>query len=538
MILISKILNRVLFATFLVALTPFLVSAQNSLSLSVSPTLFEMTANPSQEWSSSVRIINPNPYELVVYVEAVNFAPQGEAGQGKFLPVIEDETPKTTLAEWLEFDRTEVVIPAEQTIELPFTIAVPENAQPGGHFAAILVGTKPPENDQQRSRVETSQVVTSLLFLRVSGEVVENGQIRSFRTLDSVLERPEATFEMRFENTGNVHLLPQGEIRILNMWGQERGIVPINRDTMFGNVLPESIRRFTFNWSGDWSIADMGRYTAVATLAYGAEERHFTSSETSFWIIPWREALIVGGIVIGFILFITWALKLYIRRMLSLAVSANDPKVLADVQRDRVVYAKRPIEKGMLDLRQRYAESDTMGQKLGSTFQFLYTYKLFFTAAFVTVAFISGAAWFIQSAATDDRAYQVEVLGNGGSNVMLSSEDVEYENMRESTPVNNDSAEDSEDPGVPVTIVNRSGVSGMAASLRVLLETKDVNVVRLDTDFGIVENNTVIVYAPEYLDTALSLSEYIDGALLSSFEGETDVPITIYVGKDFENTVQ
>ena len=68
--------------------------------------------------------------------------------------------------------------------------------------------------------------------------------------------------------------------------GQERGIIPINQASQFGNVLPESIRKFTFTWKGEWSVSDIGRYTAMATLAYGSEERQFASAKTYFWVIP------------------------------------------------------------------------------------------------------------------------------------------------------------------------------------------------------------------------------------------------------------
>lgn len=516
-------------------LAPFIVHAQGTMSLSVSPTLFEMTANPSQEWSSSVRVINPNPYDLTLYAEVMNFAPQGEAGQGRFIPVIESETQGSTIAEWLRFERTEFVVPAEQTIELPFRIDVPENAQPGGHFAAILIGTKPPETNNNRSRVETSQVVTTLLFLRVSGEVVEEGSIRSFRPLESILERPEATFELRFENTGNVHILPQGEIRISNMWGQERGVVPINRDTMFGNVLPDSVRKFSFTWTGDWSIADIGRYTAVATLAYGQEDRNFASSETTFWIIPWKEAFLIIGMTIAFGLFMTWSIKLYIRRMLALAVSTADPK-LVDRRALHVVSAARPIERGMLDLRQRYAASDTFGQKVRSTFSFAFQYKLFFFSAFIVIGFTSGVVWFIDSAASENRAYQVEVLGSGGTNLTLNSEDIAYQEIREPDLVTSEAEESAS--STPIMIVNRSGESGMAAAVRLVLEEGGLTVVGLDTDFGVTERNTVVVYHPDYLDDALAVSRLIEGALLSSFSGESETPITVYVGKDFQSAVQ
>ena len=251
--------------------------AQSALSLSVSPTIFDMSANPTQEWTSTVRVINPNPYELKVFANVVNFRPQGEDGQGRFVPIVEEESKGKSMAEWVDVTREEIIIPAEQTKELPFTITVPEDAPPGGHFAAMLIGTKPPE-ERSSSQMVTSQIVTSLLFLRVTGDVNEDGDIRSFRTADRVIEKPEAIFELRFENKGNVHILPQGEIQIKNMWGQERGIIPINRNTLFGNVLPDSVRQYRFSWTGEWSIADMGRYTAIASLAYGEDVRKFSSS--------------------------------------------------------------------------------------------------------------------------------------------------------------------------------------------------------------------------------------------------------------------
>ena len=134
-----------LFLLFIFLISPLFANAQNSISLSVSPTLFEMTANPAQEWDSSIRVINSNPQELEVYIDIVNFAPQGEVGQGVFIPVSEDESQGKTLAEWIKPQMTSVVIPPEKTVEIPFGIAVPEDAPPGGHFAAILIGTKPPK---------------------------------------------------------------------------------------------------------------------------------------------------------------------------------------------------------------------------------------------------------------------------------------------------------------------------------------------------------------------------------------------------------
>lgn len=503
-----------------------------------------MTANPGQKWSSSVRIINPNPYDLQVYIEAVNFAPQGEAGQGRFLPVLEGNNVGQSLAGWFELSSEQVLIPAEKTIELPFTISVPENVQPGGHFAALLVGTKPPADSENVTKVETSQIVTSLLFLRVSGDVVESGSIRSFRTEEAVLNRPQATFELRFENTGNVHVQPQGEITIQNMWGQKRGAISINRETMFGNVLPDSVRKFDFTWTGEWSLADIGRYTAVATLAYGTENRQFASSQTSFWVIPWKILSVVGLSLLGFVLFMTWAIRLYVRKMLAMAgVGPGMPQpqpiqATGGNAKVRRVSMVSPIGAGILDLRNRFSESNTWSGRLRTTAAFIKKYSVFFAAVAVLLLFVAVVIWYVTAASVDERGYEVTVEGVGGD-VTITSEQVAYQEQKEAAQAT--TTPEAVQKAVPaMKLINQSGINGLAAALRLELEKKGYTIESLGTDFGANENNTVIVYDPEYAEEALALSRDIPGSLLSAFSETTNenVPIIVYVGRDYENVVQ
>lgn len=513
-------------------------NAQSALSLSVSPTIFDMSANPAQEWTSFVRVINPNPYEIKVFANVVNFAPQGESGQGKFVPLIEEESNGQTIAEWIDVTSEEILIPAEQTLEVPFSVTVPDNAPPGGHFAALLIGTKPPKDDKQ-TQVVTSQIVTTLLFLRITGDIDESGTIRSFRTTKKILEQPQATFELRFENTGNVHILPQGEIRITNMWGQERGIIPINRSSLYGNVLPESVRKYDFTWTGEWSVSDIGRYTAIASLAYGDEGRKFASSEVSFWVIPWKILLLVILILAGFGMMFTWAVKLYIRKMLMIAGVSNGASrnPVASIKSTRRVSVVAPIEEGMLDLREQWQETSNFKERVSTLTAFFNAYRIFFGVIFLVAIFIILVFAYVQSASVSERAYNVTIDGLS-EEVKISSEDVKYQELKEQSAqgVTNDT-----DNSLPkIRIVNRSGVAGLAADLRFQLETEGYEVTGIENDLGSSDKNTVIVYDPELSDEALALSQLIYGALLSAFVDETqdETSITIYVGEDLKNAVQ
>lgn len=541
MISISKKLNNILaLALFLLLALPQGLFAQEALTMSVSPTLFEMTANPSQTWKSTVRVVNANPYDINIYVDVINFEAQGETGQVKFLPLLDKETEGQTLAEWIHPEFEEITIKAEQTLDVPFSISVPENADPGGHFAAILIGTKSLDNGTGQTLVETSQVVTSLIFLKVTGDIDEQGVIREFRSTSAIAEKPEMSFELRFENKGNVQILPQGDIKIFNMWGQERGVIPVNRQTMFGNVLPKQIRKYSFSWSGEWSLADIGRYKAVATLAYGAESRQFDNSETAFWVIPWKIMSVVLLLLFGFISLMTWAIKMYIRKMLTMAgvsaevpVSSSPQKVKQSLRKVSVV---APLEEGILDLRHRFHNSETWKEKLSSVFTFIKQYKIFFTVALAVLVFIVILIMYVSSASVDKRAYEVTIEG-ANEDVTISSEQVEYDakknsNSEEETPVNQ-----KEVP--PLLIINQSGINGLAADLRIKLENSGYSIADLSNDSSTKRDKTVIVYAPDFAEEALEISRQIEGALLSAYEDAPEEnPITIYVGKDFENAVQ
>jgi LytR cell envelope-related transcriptional attenuator len=516
--------------------------AQEAITLSISPTLYDMSAEPGQEWRSTLKVVNVNPFDLTVYAEVVNFTPRGEGGDGRFLPIDPSDADGVPIAEWFTISHEPINIPREQTIEIPFSVKVPGDASPGGHFAAILVGTKPVEREDGQARLQTAQMVTSLFFARVAGDVIEDGSIREFTTTKSLLSTPEVTFSLRFENKGNVHLKPQGEIRIFNMWGEERGTVPINQYTNFGNVLPESIRKFIFTWKGEWSVSDIGRYTAVATLGYGAEEKQFSSSETIFWVLPIKLLL---SILLGLVLFfgtLTWLVRLYVRHMLTLAgVSIEDYGTVAERAHVRVERKKMdkkvkpaihaPLEAGILDLTKRLRVSETFFGRMEQFFKFVIQYKLFFLGVILLLGFIGLVTWYVMSANTEHRAFEVTYMQNENTPTKtVSSEDIIYNQLRaNSVP----STEAPTTTKTTVKIINRSGEPGAGARTRLTLENLGYEISSLTADFSEIQARTVIVTQEETYTEALSLSKSLNNAPVSLTEEDApESEIMVFVGSD------
>ncbi len=508
-----------------------IVHAQSSVSLSITPTKFDIRAAETQSWTSELRVINTNQFPLVVYADAVNFAPRGEGGDGQFVPILEAETQGQTLAEWITLPAGAIEIPPEQTRAIPITISVPAGASPGGHYAAILVSTQPPVDDTDASRVRTAQAVTSLVFMRVAGDIVERGSIREFTTARRVASSPTMDFALRFENLGNVHIQPRGEIVITNMWGQERGIIPINQRSTFGDVLPEQTRRFNFSWSGEWSLADMGRYQALVTVTYGDQTRQFDSRSITFWVIPWQWFLGIFASLAVFISIIVLGVRRYVRKMLLL--SGIDPNLAS--QRGRALPRHRPdvsitapIEVGLLDLRSRLRTSQSKSERLLMTVQFLREQRWFFGTLAAFVVLIVGVWWFVTSALSPSRPYEV-LIEQGGELIPVSSTDSEVLPV-----VQSDALTVRPQTAPPIAVVNHSGVAGTAARARVLLEQYGYQVAQAQSDTTATESRTFIVYGPRYKDVALDLSGLLGNVLISAYApADTEpVPITIYVGTD------
>ena len=262
-----------------------------------------------------------------------------------------------------------------------------------------------------------------MFFLRIEGDIEEVGTVREFRALDAFVGVPDVTLSLRFENKGNVHLQPKGDIIITNMWGTERGRIPVNYRSNFGNVLPQSIRDFTFSWRTDFKVTDIGRYKALATLAYGVDGIKSVDAVAYFWVIPVKATLITLLVLGIFITLITLMVRAYIRRVLSLAGVDMSQKERLPIPSDsgetmRTTYQKAaaPIKHGVLDLRARLRDIPTQKTRTAVVIDFVIQYRIFFLSVIALTTIIASLWWYVQSATDDDqKTYEVRVIEDGMS---------------------------------------------------------------------------------------------------------------------------
>lgn len=183
-----------------------------------------------------------------------------------------------------------------QRITIPVTITIPLDTPPGEYDSSILVSNEPDAvSTGNASAAQGSTRIISrlgtLIFIRVNGQAKESGNLDDLKIKGPsklFYDHGPLTFQILFNNDGNVHLVPYGTVTIKNMVGQVVGQLPV--DAYFS--LPDSLRSREVTW--DRSVL-LGRYTATVHLerGYGGLSDDKT---IAFWVLPWK---ILVGIFAG-----------------------------------------------------------------------------------------------------------------------------------------------------------------------------------------------------------------------------------------------
>lgn len=295
-------------------------STTNALTLT--PTRFEINGNPGDTLREEMLLINEDDTPQSFYPTYANFEAQGESGSPAFVE------PKDGLGTWMRAEFGSVYLAPHQQKIVPFTISIPKDAEPGGHFAVIFWGN----SSGSGTGVSVGAKTGILVLLSVNGEVREEAGLLDFKIAGGKFFHSTlpVSFEYRFKNDGGDRIKPVGKITV--------------RDTIFfptehldanpgvGNILPASTRKFTVDWINyerpmdyvtptnfvkkfgsdvyyQWRNFAVGLYSANLNVAYGLSGQHVKKT-LFFFVFPWQLVLVL--IVVFIIVF--WGGKKLIRR--------------------------------------------------------------------------------------------------------------------------------------------------------------------------------------------------------------------------------
>lgn len=277
-----------------------LLSAPITHAVTVGPVRLEYSLNPGDTVSGTIMLMNEEKDPHTFYPSFERFTENN--GAKVFIKETSD------LSTWFHTASSVALRPGEQK-NIPFTIDVPKDAQPGGHFAVMWWSTSPPDakTGEQVSIVTRAGI---LVYMTVSGDIREGGSLTSLTANGggSFFFGFPITFSAAFHNDGNVYAKPQGTVDVYNTFGFRSASFSVNE---FGsNVLPQSDKSFDVVWqSNPWAF---GVYHAVATLRFGSNSQTVTASKW-FILLPLWNTIILVIVLVLIIWVLPWGIKRYNR---------------------------------------------------------------------------------------------------------------------------------------------------------------------------------------------------------------------------------
>ncbi|MEK7640012.1 MAG: hypothetical protein AAB424_02655 [Patescibacteria group bacterium] len=332
------------FLAFALGLIVTLGSGSSAHAITISPPSIEFTVQPGNQAEFIVKLYNEGAEKQELFMNATTFTSGPEEG----IPVYDFSAPKEDIATWVKLDAASIVLEPQGRKEVTVAIDVPADAAPGGHYGVVAFSSNPPTAaGAEKPQVAISQGIGTLLLVRIEGDVVESAQVSSFSLGGTKLNHLPITFTTVFQNTGNIHLKPTGNITITGMSKKVVATLPMNANK--SSTLPKTSRTYTAMWgtsdtvkttvanawakfwqeySNERANYGFGKYTATVALTAGTANAVATNATATFWVLPWHIFVVWGIGIILLILVLIFLVKRYNKWVVSKAqgTKQNPPK--------------------------------------------------------------------------------------------------------------------------------------------------------------------------------------------------------------------
>lgn len=305
---LNKILLVILLSLVFSLMSAPVAQAQTPKGITVYPSIIHIdlaTDPPEYE----LTYVNNTGGEINLKLSVEDFTELEDSYRINFLTGKDAANYKYSLSSWISFENNNLFLGSGEKKSVKIFIDK-DRITKGGHYASILAEIAQPENKKQ---VTVKVVLSSLLFVRAStGKEIEGGKISDFTALRDGIEYPSG-YQVGFQNDGNVHVIPYGQIQVFDPLGNLVARGPFNTDSL--DAMPESIREYETTVTTYQKILLPGVYTAKVELKFGKSAQKLSASVKFFS----QGAFDFVKIGIGIVLILL--VSLYLRRKLKTKVT-------------------------------------------------------------------------------------------------------------------------------------------------------------------------------------------------------------------------
>jgi len=273
--------------------------------LKVSPVTTNLVVDKGDTQTVTIYIQNVTKATVTLQALVNDFiASSGETGQPALILDPGQYAPSHSLKRYIAPIGNITLNPGQQK-GVSVIITIPKDAAAGGYYGAVRFA---PASTSGGGNVTLSASVGSLILVKVPGNFKEDLNLLSMDVRTSIDSPAQVVFTsgngliavMRFQNQGDVQEQPFGKL-LLKQGDKQLAAYEINNTTPRGNVLPDSIRKFSVNLD---KVGWVGQYTIVGNFGYGTSGQ-LVSGQKTFYVIPLTFILlaILALALVAFMIF-------------------------------------------------------------------------------------------------------------------------------------------------------------------------------------------------------------------------------------------
>jgi len=325
---------------------PFFVKSEKEIKLFVAPEMFELGVERGQILEDKIKIYNKSEVPVPIEVMVTNFGAQEESGTITFFEepakrVGEEDDISYNPRKWIKIETPNFILDSNETEEVKFKIEIPENAEPGGHYAVALFEPKLPSFYFEKGAVQAIPKIGVLFLFSVKVEGLERTAepltivelsipekfhlkkieeilFRVVRAAEkekfTIVETSHLPFTLSVKNNDIYHIKPEGKLEVLKENGKIVGETEIKEIT----ILPGKIRKFPVEFKPNLpKILEKYLPAAISNFIsqnflFGKYRAHLflttqdgkIEKDIEFWVFPWKIVLPTTFICFVFLVFL------------------------------------------------------------------------------------------------------------------------------------------------------------------------------------------------------------------------------------------
>lgn len=252
--------------------------------VTVSPAFQQITLSDSKPTVNfDFKVTNNTSAPLEFALSTTDFGNLDESGGVLFIGQQDKSLNyKYGLSQFMTLGRDHIVVDPKSTASVPITVTDKLSMSPGGHYGAVLL--QPVTDDDDSRKVQINQVISSLIFITKQDGAVYNMTLHDYSVATHVFSTP-GSVDLRFQNAGNVHVIPRGVAILTDPRGNvvKKGFINAGS----GLVMPETFRRMTIPLETMGVAWLPGIYHLAITYRYEGESKSHTMNVDFLYINGW-----------------------------------------------------------------------------------------------------------------------------------------------------------------------------------------------------------------------------------------------------------